>query len=41
MDKTFQKWCNEFQEGRHDVHAEIMAGNPSVVTNEIIQKTEE
>jgi hypothetical protein len=35
------KWCREFEAGRSDVHAEIRRGKPFVVTDEIIQKTEE
>jgi hypothetical protein len=35
------KWCHEFEVGRSDVHDEIRNGRPSVVTNKIIQKTDE
>ncbi|PNF30213.1 hypothetical protein B7P43_G02594, partial [Cryptotermes secundus] len=35
------KWCREFEGGRNDVHDEIKSGRPSVVTDEVIQKTDE
>ncbi|PNF38167.1 hypothetical protein B7P43_G14229, partial [Cryptotermes secundus] len=34
------KWCREFETGRSDVHDQIRSGRPSVVTDEIIPKTD-
>jgi hypothetical protein len=34
------EWCHEFEAGS-DVHGEIRRGRSSVVTDEIIQKTDE
>jgi hypothetical protein len=39
--ENMEKWCREFEAGRSDVHDEIRSGRPSVVTDEIIQETDE
>jgi hypothetical protein len=39
--KNVAKWCCEFEAGRSYVHDEIRSGKPSVVTDEIIRKTDE
>jgi transposase len=34
------KWCSEFSEGRTDVHDEQRSGRPSLISDDILQKTE-
>ena len=34
------KWCREFCGGRTDVHDEQRSGRPSVISDELLQRTE-
>jgi transposase len=34
------KWCREFSEGRTDVHDEQRSGRPSLISDNLLQKTE-
>jgi hypothetical protein len=34
------KWCREFSEGKTDVHDEQMSGRPSLISDDLLQKTE-
>ncbi|GFW54147.1 uncharacterized protein TNCV_4372211 [Trichonephila clavipes] len=35
------KWCRHFSEGRTDVHDEQRTGRPSVISDALLQRTEE
>ena len=35
------KWCREFSEGTTDVHYEKRSGRPSLISDDILQETEE
>ncbi|GFU72292.1 uncharacterized protein TNCV_1136211 [Trichonephila clavipes] len=35
------KWCHHFSEGRTDVHDEQWTGRPSVISDVLLQRTEE
>ncbi|GFW03770.1 uncharacterized protein TNCV_2538811 [Trichonephila clavipes] len=35
------KWCHHFSEGRTDVHDEQRTGRPSVISEALLQRTEE
>jgi hypothetical protein len=37
---SVMKWCCEFSEGRTDVHNEQRSGRPSLISDELLQKTE-
>jgi hypothetical protein len=34
------KWCREFSEGRTDVHDEQRSSRPSLISDNVLQKTE-
>jgi hypothetical protein len=34
------KWCHEFSKGRNDVHNEQRSSRPSLISNDLLQKTE-
>jgi hypothetical protein len=34
------KWCREFSEARTDVHNEQRSGRPSLISDDLFQKTE-
>jgi hypothetical protein len=34
------KWCREFSEGWTDVHVEQRSGRPSLISDDLLQKTE-
>jgi hypothetical protein len=39
--QNMKKWCHEFSRGRTDVHDEQTSGRPSLISNDLLQKTEE
>jgi hypothetical protein len=38
--QTVMKWCHEFSKGRTDVHNEQRSGGPSLISDDLLQKTE-
>jgi transposase len=38
--QNITKWCHEFSEGRTDVHDDQRSGRPSLISDNLLQKTE-